>query len=124
MNALPEGDPGLIISDSALVYLKEMLKAETEDQPIGVRVNVKKAGCSGYEYDLNFAYIDTQKPYDFAFERDSIKVLIDQEIYLKFFKGGTTLEYVKEDLNEGLQFKNPNVVGQCGCGESFTLASE
>lgn len=119
---LPPGDPGLTIADTALSHIKKLLASSSEEnQPIGLRVHVKKAGCSGYEYDLSFAYNDSQTAYDFVFEQEGIIVLVDQEIYIKFLKGGTTLEYVKEGLNEGLQFKNPNVAAQCGCGESFTL---
>ena len=51
-------------------------------------------------------------------------MLIDKEIYLKFFKGGTVLDFRKEGLKQGLQFENPNVAHQCGCGESFTLEDE
>lgn len=122
MMMLPPGDPGLTIADTALSHIKKLLASSSEEnQPIGLRVHVKKAGCSGYEYDLSFAYNDSQTAYDFVFEQEGIIVLVDQEIYIKFLKGGTTLEYVKEGLNEGLQFKNPNVAAQCGCGESFTL---
>ncbi|MFO1258696.1 MAG: iron-sulfur cluster assembly accessory protein [Gammaproteobacteria bacterium] len=122
MTMLPPGDPGLNIADTALSHIKALLASSAEEnKPVGLRVHVKKAGCSGYEYDLSFAYRDSQTAHDFLFEKEGIIVLVDQEIYIKFLKGGTTLEYVKEGLNEGLQFKNPNVVAQCGCGESFTL---
>jgi len=64
------------------------------------------------------------KSLDYVFSFDDVSVLIDKEIYLKFFKGGTVLDFRKEGLKQGLQFENPNVAHQCGCGESFTLEDE
>mgnify|MGYP002385642471 FL=1 len=122
---LPLNDLGLLVTSNALHHIKRSLeKATRAPKPIGIRVGVKKAGCSGYEYVLEYAYPDSQRSIDFAFGVDDVTVLIDKEIYLKFFKGGTTMDFRKEGLNEGLQFENPNVGNQCGCGESFTLADE
>lgn len=121
---LPENDSGIDIAESALQYLKKVLNDQEGEHPIGIRVHVKKAGCSGYEYDLSLAYANSLTKHDYSFVKENVAVLIDKEVYLKFFKGGALMEYVQEGLNEGLQFKNPNVVGQCGCGESFTLAGE
>lgn len=122
---LPSNDPGLSITSSALSHIKRSLEKTTSaSKPIGIRVGVKKAGCSGYEYVLEYAYPNSQRTVDFAFTVEDITVLIDKEIYLKFFKGGTIMDFRKEGINEGLQFENPNVGNQCGCGESFTLADE
>ena len=121
---LPERDPGLQITESALSHIRRSIEKASSPKPMGVRVSVKKAGCSGYEYILEYAYPDKQTAVDFAFTVDNVTVLIDKEIYLKFFKGGTVMDFRKEGINEGLQFKNPNVGHQCGCGESFTLADE
>ncbi|MBS0286183.1 MAG: iron-sulfur cluster assembly accessory protein [Proteobacteria bacterium] len=120
---LPTGDPGLKITSNALGHLRRSLEKASK-KPMGIRVGVKKAGCSGYEYVLEYAYPENQKPVDYAFTVDEITVLVDKEIYLKFFKGGTVMDFRKEGINEGLQFDNPNVGNQCGCGESFTLTDE
>ena len=122
---LPQSDPGLQVTANALNHIRRTLeKVRAPKIPIGVRVGVKKAGCSGYEYVLEYAYAENQRDIDFAFMIDDVTVLIDKEIYFKFFKGGTVMDFRKEGINEGLQFENPNVGHQCGCGESFTLADE
>lgn len=123
-NDLPAQDPGLQVTDQALSHIRRSITKPMANKPIGIRLGVKKAGCSGYEYELKYAYPPDQSNLDFAFQFGDITILIDKEIYLKFFKGGTTLDFRKEGINEGLQFDNPNVANQCGCGESFTLADE
>jgi iron-sulfur cluster assembly protein len=70
-------------------------------------------------YKLEFA--DNALPEDLVFESHGVKVLIDPKSlpYLE----GTELDYTKEGLNEGFKFNNPNVKGECGCGESFTTTT-
>ena len=82
---------------------------------IGVRVGVKTAGCSGLSYVLEF--VDQLEANDEIFDQGDFGLIIDAKslIYLD----GTELDFVKEGLNEGLQFNNPNVKNECGCGESF-----
>lgn len=118
-------DKALQVSDAALAHIrKNIQKMATDRQPIGIRVNIKKAGCSGYEYVLEFVYQDTIKPIDLTFTFDEVSVVVDKAIYQKFLKGGTTIDFQKEGMKEGLIFHNPNVANQCGCGESFTLRDE
>jgi iron-sulfur cluster assembly accessory protein len=122
---LPLQDPGLSITDAALSHMQRSVEKSRGTPPaIGIRVGVKKAGCSGYEYVLEYAYPNSQRDIDYVFTAEKILILIDKEVYLKFFKGGTVLDFKKEGINEGLQFENPNVGNQCGCGESFTLVDE
>lgn len=84
---------------------------------IGLRLGVKTTGCSGMAYIIEFA--DDIQPDDIVFEDHGVKVIVDAKslVYLD----GTELDYTKEGLNEGFQFKNPNVKDECGCGESFTI---
>ncbi|MCS5711032.1 iron-sulfur cluster assembly accessory protein [Candidatus Berkiella aquae] len=126
LNSLPNNDPGLSVTEAALQYIRRSLHKTESESPkaIGIRVGVKKAGCSGYEYILEAAFADSLKSLDYVFSFDDVSILIDKEIYLKFFKGGTILDFRKEGLKQGLQFENPNVAHQCGCGESFTLEDE
>lgn len=124
VNNLPNSDPGLVVTEAALQHIRKSIQKTQTPTPIGIRVGVKKAGCSGYEYILETAFAESLKSLDFVFSFDDISVLIDKEIYLKFFKGGTVLDFRKEGLKQGLQFENPNVAHQCGCGESFTLEDE
>ncbi len=118
---LPEADPGIQVSERAKKHILESLAQSNASAAVGIRIGVKKAGCSGYEYVLEYAYSHSITDMDFCFKFESVQVVIDKEIYLKFLKGGTVLNYGQEGLNEGFKFDNPNVANQCGCGESFTL---
>ena len=84
---------------------------------IGVRLGVKTTGCSGLAYVLEF--VDIPEPEDTVFEEHGVRVFIDPKslIYLD----GTVVDFTRDGLNEGLEFKNPNVSAECGCGESFTV---
>jgi iron-sulfur cluster assembly protein len=83
----------------------------------GIRIGVKTSGCSGLAYVLEF--VDQRDPTDTIFETDGVRVFVDPKslVYLD----GTIVDFTREGLNEGLEFKNPNVAGECGCGESFTV---
>lgn len=83
----------------------------------GLRLGVRTSGCSGMAYVIEFAdNIETQ---DHVFESEGIKIIVDPKslVYLE----GTQLDYVREGLNEGFKFNNPNVKDECGCGESFNV---
>ena len=82
---------------------------------VGIRLGVRTSGCSGMAYKLEF--VDELDPSDLVFESHGVKVLVDPKSlpYLE----GTELDFVREGLNEGFKFNNPNVKDQCGCGESF-----
>jgi len=84
---------------------------------VALRLGVRTTGCSGMAYKLEFA--DEIQPEDMAFESNGVRVLIDPKslAYLE----GTELDYVREGLNEGFKFRNPNVKDECGCGESFNV---
>ncbi|MCZ4295507.1 iron-sulfur cluster assembly protein IscA [Vibrio sinaloensis] len=90
---------------------------ENRGKGIGLRLGVKTTGCSGMAYVLEF--VDELNEEDSVFEHDGVKVIIDQKslVYLD----GTELDYVKEGLNEGFEFNNPNAKSECGCGESFNV---
>lgn len=84
---------------------------------IGLRLGIKTSGCSGLAYV--FEFVDELNEDDIVFEQDDVKVIVDAKslVYLE----GTQLDFVKEGLNEGFKFINPNVKDQCGCGESFNV---
>lgn len=84
---------------------------------LGLRVGVKTTGCSGLAYVLEF--VDELNDDDQVFEQDDLKLIVDGKSLV--YIDGTQLDFVKEGLNEGFQFNNPNVNGECGCGESFTV---
>jgi iron-sulfur cluster assembly protein IscA len=84
---------------------------------LGIRLGVTTTGCSGMAYVLEFAdEIDEQ---DQVFEQHGVKVVVDPKslVYLD----GTEMDFVKQGVNEGFEFHNPNVKGECGCGESFSV---
>jgi len=84
---------------------------------VGVRLGVKTTGCSVLAYKLE--YVDELAPEDMVFEAHGLKILIDPKSlpYLE----GTELDFVREGLNEGFKFNNPNERDRCGCGESFRV---
>jgi iron-sulfur cluster assembly accessory protein len=116
----------LQLTDAACLYIEKSLENASQGKAIGMRIGIKKAGCSGYEYVLEYVYDDLDSNnIDFIFNiNQKFKIVIDKEIYLKFLKGGTVIDFVKENLKQGLKFNNPNVSAECGCGESFHLKSE
>ncbi|MEI7739392.1 MAG: iron-sulfur cluster assembly protein IscA [Burkholderiaceae bacterium] len=84
---------------------------------VGVRLGVKTTGCSGLAYMLE--YVDELSAEDVIFEDQGVKVLIDPKSLA--YLDGTQLDFVKEGLNEGFKFSNPNERDRCGCGESFRV---
>jgi len=84
---------------------------------VGLRLGVRTSGCSGMAYTLEFA--DEFNDTDSQFESFGVKVLVDPKslVYLE----GTELDFVREGLNEGFKFNNPNVKNSCGCGESVSF---
>ena len=84
---------------------------------IGLRLGVKTTGCSGMAYVIEF--VDELQSDDEVFESHGVKVVVDKKSLL--FLDGTEVDFGKEGLNEGFQFKNPNAKDACGCGESFTV---
>ena len=84
---------------------------------VGLRLGVRKTGCSGFAYVVNYA--DGQQPDDVVFEDRGVRVFVDAGS-LKLIDG-TVVDFVKQGLNEAFRFRNPNVKGECGCGESFSV---
>ena len=84
---------------------------------VGLRLSVKKTGCSGFAYVVNYA--DEIAAEDVVFEDRGVKVIVDKASL--DFIDGTEVDFVKQGLNEAFRFRNPNVKGECGCGESFTV---
>ena len=84
---------------------------------LGIRVGVRTAGCSGYEYALE--YVDSLNSDDTVFKNRGVNLIVDSKSLL--YLSGTELNYQRQGLNEGFEFYNPNVKAACGCGESVTF---
>ncbi|SFN11925.1 Iron-binding apoprotein IscA [Izhakiella capsodis] len=105
----------ITLSDTAATRVNAFLA--NRGKGVGLRLGVRTSGCSGMAYVLEF--VDEVRPEDRVFEDKGVKVIIDGKslIYL----AGTELDFVKEGLNEGFKFNNPNIKDECGCGESFSV---
>jgi len=84
---------------------------------IGLRLGIKKTGCSGFAYVVNYA--DEVGPGDAVFEARGVKVVVDQNSLPLI--DGTLVDFVRQGLNEAFKFQNPKAKGECGCGESFNV---
>lgn len=103
------------MTEAASERVKKFL--QSRGKGVGLRLGVKTSGCSGMAYVLEF--VDEIQPEDEVFDLNGVSIIVDSKslIYLD----GTELDFVKEGLNEGFQFNNPNAKGECGCGESFSV---
>ena len=103
------------LTDRAAQHVQRYI--EKRGKGIGLRLGVKTTGCSGLAYKLEFA--DERKPEDTEFETNGVRVLVDPKSLA--YLDGTELDFVREGLNEGFKFNNPNEKDRCGCGESFNV---
>jgi iron-sulfur cluster assembly protein len=103
------------LTDKAATRVRDYLSRNRE--AVGLRLGVKKTGCSGYAYTVDFA--DAVGAEDVVVESKGVRLIIAAE-NLPFIDG-SRIDYVREGLNEKFAFENPNATGQCGCGESFSV---
>jgi iron-sulfur cluster assembly protein len=90
---------------------------EKRGNGVGLRLGIKKTGCSGFAYVVNYA--DAIEPDDAVFEARGVKVVVDPTSLPLI--DGTVVDFVKQGLNEAFKFQNPKAKGECGCGESFNV---
>ena len=105
----------ILLTESAAERVRKYLVARGEG--VGLRLGITKTGCSGYSYVINFA--EELQDTDIVFEDKGIKVIVDPDALPLI--DGTEVDFVKNGLNEAFSFRNPNITGECGCGESFNV---
>ncbi|MFN3594589.1 MAG: iron-sulfur cluster assembly protein IscA [Thiobacillaceae bacterium] len=105
----------ITLSERAASHVKNFLAKRGKG--LGIKLGVRTSGCSGLAYKLEFA--DVEDPHDVKFVCHGVNVYVDPKSLA--YLNGTELDYVREGLNEGFKFNNPNVKSQCGCGESFNV---
>lgn len=105
----------VMLTESAAQHVRDSLAQNTK--AIGLRVGVRKTGCSGLAYTIKFA--DAIDVTDHVFVSHGIKVLVDATSLGMI--DGTEVDFARDGFNETFKFRNPNVKSKCGCGESFSV---
>ena len=111
MFAIP-GKQAVSITDKAAAQIRKLMERDGSE---GLRIGVKKGGCAGMEYTMD--YVSEVDPHDEAVEQDGARVLIAPMAQMFLF--GTQIDYETSLLESGFKFINPNVEDACGCGESI-----
>ncbi|MEX0282582.1 MAG: HesB/IscA family protein [Arenibacterium sp.] len=110
------GKQAVTLTDAAVVQIRKLMEKEGHS---GLRIGVKKGGCAGMEYTMD--YVAETDPNDEVVEQDGARVMIAPMAQMFLF--GTEIDYHTSLLESGFQFKNPNVADACGCGESINFKS-
>jgi len=105
----------ITLTEQAAVKVKRQL--ERRGKGLGLRVGVKTTGCSGLAYVLE--YVDNPQPEDQCFECNGCQLFVDPKSLA--YIAGLEVDWVRNGLNEGFEFNNPNERDKCGCGESFRV---
>lgn len=112
----PNADFSLRVTPKAAAHFSKQL--EQQPQLTGIRLSVKKSGCSGFKYHVE--HIETIDPNDHCVEvSDTVKLYVASDA--KAYLSGMEIDFVREGLNTSIVFNNPNAKDLCGCGESFSI---
>lgn len=116
MDDMQTTEKAITLTTAAVGRVKSLI--ERSDKPVlGIRVGVTTTGCSGHMYQVEYA--EDERPMEDVVEQDGVRVFIDPLALM--FIVGSTMDYVESKINSGFVFENPNITGQCGCGESFSV---
>ncbi|MEM6619957.1 MAG: iron-sulfur cluster assembly accessory protein [Pseudomonadota bacterium] len=115
MFAIP-GKQAVTITDKAAAQIRKLMAS---GEKRGLRIGVKKGGCAGMEYTME--YVDAVDPKDEVVEQDGARVMIAPMAQMFLF--GTQIDYKVSLLEAGFVFNNPNVTEACGCGESIKFGN-
>ena len=108
----------ITLTESARARIRGYLDADPA--ALGLRFGVSRTGCSGWGYKVDMAR--SLAPGDTVFDADGIGIHVDADSLP--LVDGTEIDFIKQGLNEQFVFRNPNVAGECGCGESFTTGAD
>lgn len=106
------------VTDTAARKIQQQI--QKRGAGIGIRIGVKTTGCSGLAYVLE--YVDVEQGREICMEHhdvNGVRIYIDPKHRPYLY--GMTIDYVRNGLNEGFDFRNPNERDRCGCGESFRV---
>ncbi|RBI70808.1 iron-sulfur cluster assembly accessory protein [Roseovarius sp. TE539] len=106
------GKQAISMTPAAASQIRKLMQQEGHD---GLRIGVKKGGCAGMEYTME--YVDETDPHDEVVEQEGARVMIAPMAQMFLF--GTEIDYEVSLLESGFRFNNPNVTESCGCGESI-----
>ena len=106
----------ITLTANAARHVEKMLQKHAS--AVGLRLGTRKSGCTGFAYVVDYA--ETVENDDIVFESNGIKIIVDKDSLGNI--QGTEIDFVRTNLlNEGFEFRNPNVKDMCGCGESFSV---
>lgn len=104
------------LTETAARHVAQML--EKRGHGMGLRIGTRKSGCTGFSYEIDYA--DTIGDDDQVYESHGVKVVVDGASLARI--NGMEIDFVRSSLlNQGFEFRNPNVKDTCGCGESFSV---
>lgn len=111
--------PIVTISDAAAAYVNNTIAAAAKqgERYAGLRVSVKKGGCSGFEYD--FSYAREKGDYDEEVSYNGARIFIDPGATLRVL--GSEMDYEETEFSAKIIFRNPNETAACGCGKSVAF---
>ena len=110
--------PIITLTEKAAGHVRRLMD-NAENDVIGIRVGLKTAGCSGMQYDVQFAA--EQKPFEDKIEQNGITLFIDPTAVM--FLMGSEMDWEEDKFSAKFVFNNPNEVARCGCGESFSVST-
>ena len=117
MTSFGTGEPILTLTDAAAEQARKLMD-KADSTTIGLRVGIKTAGCSGLQYEVEFA--SEQKQFEDKIEDKGVTIFIDPAAVM--FIIGSEMDWAEDKFASSFTFKNPNETARCGCGESFTVS--
>jgi len=109
--------PIITLTDAAATQVRRLM-GRAKDGVIGLRVGIKTAGCSGLQYQVEYA--TDQKPFEDRIQDKGVTILIDPAAVM--FLIGSEMDWTEDKFASSFTFSNPNETARCGCGESFTVS--